>query len=151
MENVSLWNPSIKVGSFGPRGRGVVAQRAFRKGEVIESAPVLVIPEREWQAMENTTLYNYGFAFGEGTQDMAIAFGFGSLYNHSYQPNARYIKRISERTLEYVAIRDIQCGEEITINYNGRPEAQDPLWFEVIEDKKRPQTQALDPVIAKIA
>lgn len=52
---------------------------------------------------------------------MAIAFGFGSLYNHSYQPNARYVKRIAERTLDYVAIRDIQCGEEITVNYNGRP------------------------------
>jgi uncharacterized protein len=151
MENVSLWSPSIKVLSSGPRGRGVVAQRAFRKGELIEAAPVLVIPEREWKALENTTLYNYGYAFGEGTQDMAIAFGFGSLYNHSYQPNARYVKRIAERTLDYVAIRDIQCGEEITVNYNGKPDAQDPMWFEVHDEKTRPQTQTVEPAIAKSA
>ncbi len=151
MDNVSLWSPSIKVLSSGPRGRGVVAQRAFRKGELIEAAPVLVIPEREWKALENTTLYNYGYAFGEGTQDMAIAFGLGSLYNHSYQPNACYVKRVAERTLDYVAIKDIQPGEEITVNYNGKPESQEPMWFEVYDEKNRPQTQALDPVVAKSA
>ncbi len=151
MENVSLWSPSIKVMSFGPRGRGVVAQRAFRKGELIESAPVLVIPEREWKALEHTALYDYGYSFGEGTQDMAIAFGLGSLYNHSYQPNARYVKKIAERTLDYIAIRDIQCGEEITVNYNGRPDSQEPMWFEVHDEKSRPQTQAVNPAIARSA
>jgi len=31
--------------------------------------------------------------------------------------------------MEVIAIRDIQPGEEVTINYNGDPANQDPLWF----------------------
>ena len=39
--------------------------------------------------------------------------------------------------MEVIAIRDIQPGEEITINYNGDPESQDPLWFTQRAPKRR--------------
>jgi SET domain-containing protein len=31
--------------------------------------------------------------------------------------------------MEIIAIKDIEPGQEITINYNGDPENQDELWF----------------------
>ncbi|HWL25392.1 MAG TPA: SET domain-containing protein-lysine N-methyltransferase, partial [Ureibacillus sp.] len=36
-------------------------------------------------------------------------------------------------SIDFYAMRDIHEGEEILVNYNGDPEDQSPLWFEVIE------------------
>jgi SET domain-containing protein len=58
--------------------------------------------------------------------------GYGSLYNHSYRPNARYVD-LAGRTKLFTAIRDIAAGEEITVNYNGEPGDETPVGFEVVE------------------
>ncbi len=58
--------------------------------------------------------------------------GYGSLYNHSFEPNARYDDLGSQVKL-YTAIRAIEAGREITINYNGEPTDRTPVGFEVIE------------------
>lgn len=124
----------IRVGSSKGKGRGVFARRQIAEGELIEQAPVLVIPGEEWQHIEQTVLYNYCFSWGSDLQHAALALGCGSLYNHSYQPNAVYIKRVSELVIDFVALRQIAPGEEITINYNGSPGGQAPMWFgEVVE------------------
>jgi len=36
---------------------------------------------------------------------------------------------LDELMMEIIAIKDIEPGEEIAINYNGDPENQDQLWF----------------------
>jgi hypothetical protein len=56
--------------------------------------------------------------------------GYGSLYNHSYRPNARYVD-LAGRTKVFTALRDIAAGEEITVNYNGEPGDVTPVGFEV--------------------
>ena len=63
---------------------------------------------------------------------MALALGYGSLYNHSYNPNARY-DDVGRQIKEYSALRDIQRGEEITINYNGAEDILDPVEFPVLD------------------
>jgi SET domain-containing protein len=124
----------IRVGASKGKGRGVFALRQIAEGEVIEQAPVLVVPSREWRHICQTVLYNYCFGWGADSEDAALALGFGSLYNHSYQPNAIYIKRHAEVMIDFVALRQIAPGEEITINYNGTPEGQAPMWFgQVVE------------------
>ena len=65
---------------------------------------------------------------------LALALGYGSLYNHSYRPNARY-DDVGQRTKLFTALRAIEPGEEITINYNGDPEDGSPVGFEVIETR----------------
>jgi SET domain-containing protein len=45
----------------------------------------------------------------------------GTLYNHSYQPNAQFIRDYPRRLMNFVAVRPITPGEEITINYNYYP------------------------------
>jgi len=62
---------------------------------------------------------------------VAIALGYGSLYNHSYTPNAHY-RDIGRRSKEFLAVRDIAAGEEITVNYNGDPQDRTAVDFEVV-------------------
>ena len=118
------------------KGRGVFARRPIAAGEVIERAPILVLP-RDLHGTEDdpSALHDYCFEWGDGT--VALALGFGSLYNHSYTPNARYDDE-GFRTKVFTALRDIARGEEITVNYNGDPGDRSPVWFEVIENGHAP-------------
>jgi SET domain-containing protein len=121
----------VEVRQVRGKGRGVFARRTIREGQVIERVPVLVLPsatvdgEAGWDG-----LASYCFVWGEGT--LALALGYGSLYNHSYRPNARYQDE-GRRTKVFSALRDIAPGEEITVNYNGDPADASPVGFDVIE------------------
>lgn len=119
----------IEVKRVKGKGRGVFARQPIRAGAVIERVPVLVIPygEDEW----DSGLAPYYFAWGRGT--VALALGYGSLYNHSYRPNARY-DDIGQLTKVFTALRDIPPGEEITVNYNGDPSDRAAVAFEVVEE-----------------
>lgn len=120
---------AIEVKRVKGKGRGVFARRPIAAGEVIERVPVVVIPYGENE--ENSGLAPYFFTWGEGT--VAMALGYGSLYNHSYRPNARY-DDVGSQTKVFTALRDIRAGEEITVNYNGDPDDRSPLGFKVVED-----------------
>ena len=125
----------ITVKDSPGKGRGVFAQRNFKEGEVIETCPVIVLPAEEIDALELTQLYSYYFAWGPESKDAAIALGYGSLYNHSYTPNARYYKDFDNSLIKYVCITDIQKDEEITISYNWDPEDKSPVWFDLASQK----------------
>ena len=122
----------LEVRSHPKKGRGVFAASRLACGEIIETTPIILIPAAEWPHIEPTVLALYIYNFGPTAEEehAAIALGFGSLYNHSYMPNAKYIKSWEEQVIRFVALRDIEPGEEITINYNGSPENQTPIWFE---------------------
>ena len=82
-------SPLIEVKYTARKGRGVFATAFIAAGTEFERVPVLVMPADE--AMEGAAgevLQHYVFEWGRGT--VALALGFGSLYNHSYSPNARY-------------------------------------------------------------
>lgn len=114
-------------------GRGVFAKTNLHKDDVIEVCPVLLIPHEQIELLRKTEIHNYYFLWGDHLEKVAIAFGFGSLYNHSYQPNATYIKKMKEGFIEFVAIKAIKANEEITTNYNhGNPEDKSPLWIKSI-------------------
>lgn len=117
------------VKKISGKGRGVFTERGFKSGEVIEQAPVLKITSAQWQKIKSTIFKEYCFTWGkEGT---VLAFGFGSLYNHSYRPNAMTYEDVKAGVLTIVALSDIGKGKEVTINYNGDPGNKDELWFSV--------------------
>jgi SET domain-containing protein len=120
----------IYVADAGPKGRGVFAGKAFAPGDRIERAPVIVVPQVQLQYLEEMTLSNYTYNWGPQGRDAAIAAGCGSFYNHSYEPNADYVKLVDLGCIDIVAIRSIRDGEEITINYNGSPNDRTPIWFD---------------------
>jgi uncharacterized protein len=122
---------AIEVKRIKGKGRGVFARRLIRKGEVIEQVPVLVLPTAEIRdGSDWTTLGGYCFVWDR--DNVALALGYGSLYNHSYRPNARY-DDVGQQTKVFTALRHIAPGEEITVNYNGEPEDKAPVGFEVLE------------------
>ena len=132
---------NVRMGIVERRGRAMFACRKFLKGELIERAPVIPINQRQWPSAEKTILSDYAFDWGVHDEHAAIALGYVSIYNHSYEPNAQLEELLDELMMEVVAIRDIQPGEEVTINYNGDPENQDPLWF--IERNTRPKPRGV--------
>jgi hypothetical protein len=111
----------VRMGVTEKLGRGMSACRKFLKGELIERAPVVVIDEKKWPNAAKTILSDYAFDWGEKDEHAAIALGYISIYNHSYSPNAQLEQMLDELMMEIIAIKDIEPGEEITINYNGEP------------------------------
>ena len=115
------------------RGRGVFTLAAIPAGTLIETADVIVIPRSEMDAIESCILADYDFRWGQDGREGAIALGYGSIYNHSYTPNAHYVKHLDRRSIDFIALRDIAAGEEIRTNYNGDPDSKKMVWFEVSE------------------
>ena len=113
------------------KGRGIVAGRRFSEGELIERIPVIVIPAHEWELVGTSVVSDFCFTWGDDGEDTAIALGHASLFNHSYRPNAYAELRTRQRLIEFTALRDIDEGEEITINYNGDPDSTDEVGFPV--------------------
>ena len=118
-------------------GRGVFASQAIHKGEIIETCPVIVVSPNDVEHLKQTDLHNYYFSWGAKKETVAITLGFGSLYNHSYTPNAQYKKKEQEHLVEFSALRDIQKGEEITTNYNGDPNDQSTLWMKDVPNYEK--------------
>jgi SET domain-containing protein len=117
----------VFVGRSPLHGVGVFAGRAFEAEEVIEVCPVLVVPAAEVGHLEQTSLYGYYFHWDEDGAGLAL--GYGSLYNHSWVPTARYEHDYDAGTVVYIALGPIRAGDEVTINYTGDPDGRDELWF----------------------
>lgn len=119
----------IKIKKADNKGRGVFAIRSISKDTEIERVPVIVVPEQDVFGYTRTSaLAGYVFNWKKGR--MALALGYGSLYNHSFKPNAQYFIE-NKDTMSYMALRDIKAGEEITINYNSDPKSREDVGFNV--------------------
>jgi SET domain-containing protein len=119
---------SICVKKVPGKGRGVFAKKPIRMGAIIERVPVLLIPIKDFVGgIENATLTTYLYLWSK--DKVAVSLGYGTLYNHSYEPNARYVH--GPNMLTYRALCDIAVGQEITINYNFEPDDTTPVAFDV--------------------
>ena len=115
-------------------GRGVYAARDIKKGEVIERGPIIEVSKNDTSNLKESILVTYFFYFGKNKERLAIALGFGSIYNHSYMPNTTYKIKPREKIIDFIALEDIKKDKEITFNYakSGNLKSQkNPLWFEV--------------------
>lgn len=117
----------IEVRNSPKRGRGVFARQAIKSGAVIEEVPILIVT---WDEIADSELADYAFVYT--STKSAIALGYGSIYNHSFDPNARY-DDVGRKKKVFSAIKDIKKGEEIFVNYNGDPDNTEPVDFEVVE------------------
>lgn len=126
MNNIYIAQSTIPGG-----GRGVFARVAIKKGELIERCPVIEIPEHDSSNFQESILVTYIYYLGKNKNRLFLALGFGSLYNHSYQPNAKYQGKYKEKIIAFIATKDIRKDEEITVNYHpGSNKEKRPLWFE---------------------
>ena len=109
------------------RGRGVFASRAFAVGELLERAPVLVVPRSQVEGLKGTLLDDY-FFWWDGEHN-AVALGWASLYNHACPANASFRIEVSARLLVIAAVQPIAVGDEVTISYHGTSGDPRPVWF----------------------
>lgn len=129
-------NKLLEVKYISPKkGRGVVSKKRILRGSLVELANVVLIPNNDYDSIQNTILYHYINEWedpkNKGDKTNAIAFSICQFFNHSYNPNLKYIYDYENSTIEFVAIKDILKGEELTINYNGRVKDKTPVWFNV--------------------
>lgn len=124
-------NVYVKNSLLENAGRGVFAKRDIRKGEVVETCPVIEIPTHDVSAVNKSILLTYFFFHGKKKEKIWLALGYGSLYNHSYTANVMYIINERNGTIDFVALSDIAKDSEITFDYKGESLQNNPLWFEV--------------------
>jgi len=113
------------------KGLGVFALKDFKSEEIVENCPVLTFNPKERKHLEKTSISHYIYPW-RSTRGAALVFGYGSIYNHSYSPNADWKQNFRTGSMVFRTIKNIKKGEEITVNYNGEPDEQTPIdWFEV--------------------
>lgn len=121
--------PCIEIAPSDHRGRGVFAMEDIPEGTLIEVSPVLVLSEAERVDAEKTSLYNYIFEWGPESKQACVAWGYLSIYNHSYHANCRYDMDFEAQEMCITTVRDIKKGEELFTNYNAEPDSEEPVWF----------------------
>lgn len=112
----------VRVGKSALHGWGVFAAVDIPAGFVVEEAPVLVLPTKEWEQV--SCLHHYVFEWAEG--EVAVALGSVSLYNHSSSPSAVVEVDVFAGVARVLALRDVRAGEELLIEYASADEMH--LW-----------------------
>ena len=117
------------------KGKGLFAKKNIRKGKIIDTAPVILIPNKEYELIDKTIVSNYCFTWEnpkyQSEYKMVLAMSICQFMNHSYNPNVRYEYNYKNDTIKFRAIKNVSTGEELTVNYNGRVDDKSPVWFEV--------------------
>jgi uncharacterized protein len=113
------------------KGRAVYAARHFRLGETIEICHVIIVGKDFWASRKRAAYNEWAYEFDKKS---AIALGCGSLYNHSYKPNAAWTCLTRSMKIRFYALRRIEKGEEILINYSGAERSgEDDIEFDVLD------------------
>jgi hypothetical protein len=98
------------------RGRGVFALRDFEEDELIETAPIIVLPPEDAPLLNLTTIARYQFGW-RVPGETAVVLGYGALYNHSTEPNTAWENDPDGNFIHFFALRPIAKGEEIRTDY----------------------------------
>ena len=124
--------PGLFIAHSEGRGRGVFTAHEVRKGDLIEVAPLVIIPKKEIENIHATKLHDYYFLWPQPEGSACIALGYASLYNHNFTPNAQIIMDIEKQEFEITCIRSIDAGDEIFVDYLDGGKEISTLWFEPI-------------------
>lgn len=127
---------AIYVKNIHQKGRGVFANIPFVSGDVIERAPTWEVDKTAAKLLDITGLFEYYFGRPEKfveNESLAgyVIFGFTSVVNHSWNPNAKIVWDDEETGAwaSIVAIKDIQVDEEITHQYTDISAYPDTIKF----------------------
>jgi SET domain-containing protein len=130
------------------KGFGVFASKDFKKGELIEKCPVLILSNKDSETIQSTLLDDYQFAWGDDEKEGAICFGYGSMYNHHPNSNAEFDMDYAHRWIVFKATRDIKKGEEVCIDYQwDAADPKTPDWFKQMHElhkKENPDSDKED-------
>jgi SET domain-containing protein len=125
MDKYNLLYEKLYIKNVAEKGRGVFAAKPIRKGDIVEAAPVIVIPDEDVDLIYQTAMADYYFKWGES--HFALVLGYGSLYNFSEVPNLSFEVDLINEVMIYRAIKSIKKDQELTVHY------QCDLWFEPVD------------------
>ena len=108
-------------------GRGVFASEIIKKGEIIEIAPILILEFSDFVDTKWNLLFEYYFWLDDF---VVLALGYGSLYNHSKNPNCKYEISKKKGLIKIISTKNIIKDEEILFDYSKSSSSKAPLWFE---------------------
>lgn len=109
------------------KGRGIFANCLIQRGEIIEIAPIIIIPKEETDLIQKSHLKYYWFKLHAhkdhpwSGERSALGLGHTPLYNHDDNPNAIYDLDGIKQSIQITARRTIKKGEEITFDYGYHP------------------------------
>lgn len=99
-------------------GYGIFAKETIKQGELIEECPIFDLNIQYGQM--SPLFLDYRFNWPQGTHEwnkQVLAWGYGSLYNHSNEPNAQWKSNLEKETFEFFALKEINPNEEILVYY----------------------------------
>lgn len=99
-------------------GLGVFSSNKISKGETIEECPFLAFPQNKNEKVPAFSNYTFCFPRGEIWTTHALVMGYGSYYNHSEKPNVDWYTLNQSGIFVFVALDDIEEGQELFINYS---------------------------------
>ena len=123
----------VYVKKIAGKKRGVFANRDFKKGELIEICPVVILDELESKKIDETALKHYVYIWNREPETYAICLGNGSIYNHSDNPNIEFEKDLDNLCIKFFATKDVAKDEELLHDY-GWDGPYD--WSEINKDNK---------------
>jgi len=103
-----LFQNKLIVKRSPTHGYGVFAGKRIKKGEKIEECYMIISKGGD------KTLEDFYF---DAKGKYAVFTGYGSIYNHSDDPNGDYDISIKNRLATIIADRTIAKGEEIFVSY----------------------------------
>lgn len=115
---VTLVSPKkVEVRTSPIHGYGVFAIDKINKGEIIEECHLLSIPFKLGTFDSFLVNHKFNYPSHGKVEEYVIPLGFGAIYNHSDNNNAFWRTNSENKTFEFVAIRDIEIGEEVCTHY----------------------------------
>lgn len=121
--------PTLTIAPAGDKGRGVFATKDIPKGTIVEISPVIVLSVKDRSVVENSKLTNYIFEWGDSRRKAALALGYVSMYNHSYNANCEYEMDYDEENITVKTVKPVKKGDELCINYNATADDKTEVWF----------------------
>jgi len=121
--------PGLFIMETSDKGRGVFTSEPISEGSIIEICPCIILSPQDTLKIHETLLHDYYFLWETDRKTSALALGFGSIYNHSENPNASFLIDYDARSIKFVGLKDINSMEEITIDYIGLKKEGYKLWF----------------------
>ncbi len=123
--------PCLDIQETQSKGRGIFTSEKIPADTIVEIAAVIVMPLGDRIHLDKTLLHDYIFEWGDAKNKCAMALGMIPIYNHSYKSNCDYYMDFDAHLIMIKAVRSIEAGEELCINYNGDWDNEKKLWFEV--------------------
>ena len=95
--------------------RGLFAAKDFKKDDVIEVCPTLIMKKEE---LSKDNIINEHLFKGRLPGNSLLSLGYGSIINHSKEKqNCTWFVAPDDSYIKFIAIKDISAGEELYSNY----------------------------------